>query len=225
MPSAFGAPRPSDDAIHKTGRSYLMSDTIPATPVLLLDAGAAGIRLSPNEFDAAEFEPGWRYELINGVLVVSPHTLPQERGPNERLGHWLLSYQEQHPQGAALDRTLPEHDIHVGGQRRRADRVIWAGLGRRPDPAETPTIAIEFVSAGRRNLIRDYEQKRHEYESIGVREYWVFNRFDRTVTVYLPGGKKLVRRENETYATDLLPGFELPLADLLAAADDWEPTG
>lgn len=189
---------------------------------LALGPEAAGLALSPSEFDEAEFEPGWRYELIHGVLVVSPATLPQERGPNERLGHWLLSYQENHPEGSHLDDTLPEHDIQVGDERRRADRVIWAGLGRAPRREETPTIVVEFVSAGMRNLIRDYEDKKSEYESIGVKEYWVFNRFDRTMTVFKPSDVQLVLAEGETYTTELLPGFQIELNELLSIADRWD---
>ncbi len=38
---------------------------------------ANGILMTPAEFDRAEFEDGWRYELINGVLIVSP--IPAEK--------------------------------------------------------------------------------------------------------------------------------------------------
>jgi Uma2 family endonuclease len=177
--------------------------------------------LTPDEFDAAEFEEGHRYELIHGVLIVSPAPLPQERSPTDCLGYWLRSYQDNHPQGWSLDDTLPEHDVLVGDDRRRADRVIWAGLGRQPRVDETPTIVIEFVSAGRRNLARDYETKRREYLQIGVQEYWVFNRFSRTLTVFQPGGKKTVLGEDQVYTTPLLPGFELRLAELFEAANRW----
>jgi hypothetical protein len=33
---------------------------------------------------------------------------------------------------------------------------------------------------------------------------------------------KQVIAENEVYRTDLLPGFELPLAQILGVADDWK---
>lgn len=190
--------------------------------VLRLGPGAAGMRLAPEEFDAAEFERGPRYELINRVLIVSPAPLPQERDPNDCLSHWLRSYQVNHPQGWSLDSTLPEHDVLVGDDRRRADRVIWAGLGRQPRVDETPTIVIEFVSAGRRNLTRDYETKRREYLSIGVQEYWVFNRFSRTLTVFQGGGKKKVLEGDQVFTPPLLPGFELSLADLFKTADRWD---
>ncbi len=199
-----------------------MSVATSEATVLLLGPGAAGMNLTPEEFDAAEFEEGYRYELIHGVLIVSPAPLPQERDPSDCLGYWLRSYQENHPQGWALDCTLPEHDVLVDDDRRRADRVIWAGLGRQPRVDETPTIVVEFVSSGRRNLTRDYETKRREYLQIGVREYWVFNRFSRTLTVFQAGGKKTVLAEDQIYTTPLLPGFELPLPELFAAANRWD---
>ncbi len=53
---------------------------------------------------------------------------------------------------------------------------------------------------------------------------WVIDRFQRTMTVY---GKRVSEKgervvtEHEVYQTPLLPGFELPLARILAAADAW----
>ena len=68
--------------------------------------------------------------------------------------------------------------------------------------------------------------KRAEYLGIGVREYWIIDRFQRIMTVYRnrpEGVATLVIEEAETYQTNLLPGFSLPLARLLARADDWSP--
>lgn len=195
-----------------------------ASPVALkLGPGAAGMLLAPQEFDVAEFEDGYRYELIHGVLVVSPAPLPQERDPNEELGHWLRNYQQTHPEGVVLDITLHEHDILVGDDRRRADRAIWIGLGRLPRPDDPPAIVVEFVSAGRRSLMRDYDEKRRQYESIGVREYWVFNRFQQTLTVFRTGERQVLTRP-DTYRTPLLPGFELPLERLFYFANRWDKT-
>jgi Uma2 family endonuclease len=193
------------------------------TPIRLhLSPAAAGSTLAPSEFDAADFEQGFRYELIKGVLVVSPATSMNERDPNEELGYWLRDYRDHHHDGKTLDLTLPEHHIIVGDDRRRADRAIWVRLGRLPQADETPTIAVEFVSAGKRNLLRDYEQKRVEYERVGIREYWVFNRFDCTLTVFGPGGQKQVFREDQVYMPALLPGFEVPLARLFELANRWD---
>lgn len=194
------------------------------TPILKLGPRSNGILLAPWEFDAAEFEAGWRYELINGVLVVNAAPLRQERDPNGELEYLLRKYQEEHPQGDALDCTVSEETVAIGPHRRRVDRAIWAGLGRLPGRYEAPTITVEFVSEGQPNRDRDYETKRHEYRSIGVREYWIIDRFERVMTVYRFEGPKAVTKTvtaRQTYTTPLLPGFKLPLGRLLKLADRW----
>lgn len=196
------------------------------SPPEVLGPEANGVLLTPEEFDNAEFEEGWRYELINGVLIVSPAPLERERDPNEELGRWLRNYQEDHPDGKALDVTLAEHTVYTGRNRRRVDRVLWIGLGRLPTRNDAPTVAVEFVSAGKRSFVRDYEEKRAEYRSIGVREYWIIDRFARTMTVFSLSkrgrGAKQIVTEDDTYTTPLLRGFELPLGRLLEFADRWE---
>jgi Uma2 family endonuclease len=85
-----------------------MSTAIPAVRRLRLGPRSAGLLLIPAEFDHARFRAGWRYELINGVLIVSPSPSRKERHPNDRLGQLLWNYHEQHPHGSSLDKTLPE---------------------------------------------------------------------------------------------------------------------
>ncbi len=184
----------------------------------------AGILMSPEEFDAVDdHDEDYRYELVRGVLVVTPVPLEEEADPNERFGGLLFLYQELHPQGRTLDRTRPERYVRTREGRRRPDRVIWAGLGRRPDEAsDIPSIAVEFVSGGKRNWSRDYVLKRNEYLEAGVAEYWIFDRFDRILTVYRnspTGAITIVVEEGETYRTPLLPGFDLPISRLLEVVD------
>jgi Uma2 family endonuclease len=186
-----------------------------------------GMLMTPEEFDAiTDYDDRYRYELINGVLVVSPIAAEAEADPNEELGFLLRLHKQLHKKGAALDLTLPERYIATPNSRRRADRVLWVGLGRVPDPAiDVPTIAVEFVSRRKRDRERDYEHKRKEYLAAGVVEYWIIDRFRRVMTVYRKPMRKptgQVVNENETYRTDLLPGFELPLAQILAVADKWK---
>jgi Uma2 family endonuclease len=201
-----------------------MATVAPKVRRLRLGPRSAGLLLTPKEFDRARGKRGWRYELINGVLVVSPYPSRKERHPNDQLGYWLRQYQESHPQSSSLDLTLPEEEIQIREERRRVDRAIWAGLGRDPGETEPPTIAVEFVSEGKVNQERDYVVKRAEYREIGVREYWIIDRFRRTLTVYIFGGaqdQELVIPEGQKYQTPSLPGFELDVARLLAYADRW----
>ena len=109
--------------------------------------------------------------------------------------------------------------------RRLADRLVWAGLGRLPNRRrDLPTIAIEFVSAGRSNWRRDYIDKRKEYMEAGIREYWIFDRFQRTLTIFRKdssGIQQEVVPAEGIYRPALLPGFGLPLDKLLAIANRW----
>jgi Uma2 family endonuclease len=185
--------------------------------------------MTPEEFDAtpsSRFVRGYRYEVINGVLVVSPYPGPGERSPNDDLGYLLRLYQDSHPHGAVIDETLPEQTVPAT-DRRRADRVVWVGLGRKPNEFEDiPAIVIEFVSSKRRDALRDYELKRDEYLAAGVQEYWIIDRFRRIMTVYrkgLAGPTFDLVTEAHTYETGLLPGFTLPLSRLLEKADRWRP--
>lgn len=198
--------------------------TIPLGP---LDAG---MPLTLDEFDEARFEKGYRYELLHGVLVVTPPALEEERDANEELGHWLRNDQDSHPEGRALDLTLPEQNIRTTTQNRRCDRAIWTGLRRRPRTRgpvrsrDLPSILVEFPSSRPADQRRDYEEKRVEYRDLGIQEYWIIDRFQRAMTVYSWRGSRWVKRtiaEGDLYRTPLLPGFELDLARLLAVSDKY----
>jgi Uma2 family endonuclease len=60
--------------------------------------------------------------------------------------------------------------------------------------------------------------------AINIKEYWIIDRFRRIMTIITKRRGRIrdqVIKENETYRTTLLPGFELPLTRLLAWADAW----
>ncbi len=196
------------------------------TKRIRLTQASNGMLVTPEEFDAVtDYDDLFVYELIHGVLIVSPVPDETERDPNEELGFLLRTHQYSHPQGSIIDKTLSEQYIALPDSRRRADRVIWLGLGRVPNPKkDVPAIAVEFVSNRKRDRVRDYEEKRRDYRAIGVSEYWVIDRFENTMTVFKKtstSASGIVVKANETYRTPLLPGFELPLRQLLKVAAEW----
>jgi len=183
-----------------------------------------GMSMTREEFwEHDNWAPGYRYELVHGVLIVNPPPDIGERNPNDVLGHWIRVYWETHPNGKVINETAPEHTIPTSAGFRRADRVIWAGLGRLPDPnKDIPTIVIEFVSRRSRDRQRDYIEKRDEYRAAGVREYWVIDRFRRCLTICTAADETTVDADGN-YSTPLLPGFELSVARVLAIADRYAP--
>lgn len=193
----------------------------PAMTGRRLNFASAGLSMTLAEFDAInDFEEGYRFELINGVVVVTPEPAPSHWSANDELGRLLRNYGEDHPQGSCLSGTVPEVYLLTSYAKRRADRALWIGLGRDPEPKhDTPAIVIEIVSPGREAFLRDFEKKRDEYLELGCSEYWVIDKSDRTMTVFRRSVPCHIVKENQVYSTPLLPGFELPLAKILRAAD------
>jgi Uma2 family endonuclease len=195
--------------------------------ITYLDVSCNGMNMTPEEFDAVEdWDPAYEYELIRGTVIVNPIPSEGEVDPNGELEMMFRAYQAVHPQGKCLDKSLQERYVYLpDGSRRKADRVIWAGLGRRPHPKkDVPAIVVEFVSRAARDRRRDYELKRDEYLQLGVKEYWVIDRFHRFMMVFRPDGSEQKITESEIFQTSLLPGFELPLARLFALSDEWKDT-
>ena len=113
-----------------------MSTATPAVRQLRLGPPSAGMLLTTAEFDRARFQQGCCYELINGVVVVSPTPSRKERQPNEELGYLLRHYQLTHRQGSLLDLAL--HEETIEGKRVRPRRS-WPSSCRRVRAIRTET--------------------------------------------------------------------------------------
>lgn len=82
-----------------------------------------------------------------------------------------------------------------------------------------PALVIEVVSEESRT--RDYTEKREEYLSFGVQEYWIVD-FERQQVLVLRrrGGKwhEITVGVQDVYRCLVLPGFELTFAPIFEAA-------
>ncbi|QDT16973.1 Uma2 family endonuclease [Alienimonas californiensis] len=184
-----------------------------------------GMSMTTEEFDAVRYEdcdPGFRYELVRGVLIVSPIPKNPHEAMIDDLGFRVEKYRREHPDGAACDGTLPGRYVETFIGRRIADRVVWCGLGRDPNHAEdVPTIAVEIVSERTRDRRREYLEKRAEHRDAGVAEYWIVDRFARTVTVVESSGTERAIGEQDSLTSPLLPGFSITPLDLFREAERW----
>jgi len=180
--------------------------------------------MTPDVFDLIEdYQEGCRYELIQGVLVVNPIPRKPSRGMAVRLMHLLEKYGDEFEKDIDFFTVLFEEEIRLpNGNRRRCDVAIWLELARNPQPDDVPTITVEFVSKRKADVKRDYVDKRADYLEAGVQEYWIIDRFQRTMTALKNRrGRWQERRlsEGEKYTTSLLPRFELDISELFARAD------
>ena len=180
-----------------------------------------GYPLSLEEFLGADYQKGFKYELIGGKLVVSP-----EAGlPHNRLEIFLLyllwRYAERYPhiinyvtKGArvfipdAVRITCPEPDLaayHNFPPHREGES--WEDV--------SPLLVAEILSPD--NAVKDLVRNAELYLQVpSIKEYWVVDGItdpDRpTLKAHRRWGQKwriIDVPYGGTYTTRLLPGFEL----------------
>jgi Uma2 family endonuclease len=186
-----------------------------------------GRELTDEEFESAEYEEGYRYELIAGRLFVSPFpSLPHEEVV-AWLEAFLTSYCTACPQvinrvatparvfvPGAVRSTRPEPDLaayhnypfHIPRRERH-----WRDV--------SPVLVAEVVSED--NAEKDLVRNVGLYAQVpSIQEYWLVDpgeddaRF--VLRVYRRGRGRRWRRPVDvpfgaTYTTPLLPGFSLPV--------------
>jgi Uma2 family endonuclease len=183
----------------------------------------AGRRMSLEDFDTAEGQPGYIYELSKGVVIVSDVPGPPHLAQLNAIRRQLAAYDLANPNvihtiagGAECKMLLGEEESE-----RHPDISVY----KSPPPQENvwatwiADLVIEIVSPDSEH--RDYVEKRQEYLSFGVREYWIVDAGREEVLVLRRRGARWterVVRPPEVYTTRTLPGFEFHCAAAFQAA-------
>jgi len=85
----------------------------------------------------------------------------------------------------------------------------------------SPDLTIEVVSKG--SVVRDYIEKKNDYEAFGVAEYWIIDPLSETIIVYSLKNKKYevfsAVEEAGTAKSHLLEGFELTFEEVFKTED------
>ena len=177
----------------------------------------AGVAMTREEFAEADFEGPWRYERHNGRLAVMvPPGYEHHRTVKSFRNH-LGAYELNHPE--IVQDVFQESWTSVNDDTDRLPDIavyLRGGTGRIPN--RVPDLIFEIVSQTANDHRRDYEEKRADYERLGVREYVIVDRFDHRVTVLqLEAGAYVegVLGPDDAYTTPLLPGLEIPLAGVI----------
>jgi Uma2 family endonuclease len=188
----------------------------------------AGVRLFTVQ-DLETFpEDGNRYEVIEGELYVShaPHAEHQvildEATTALKIWH-RASGLGLVVSGAGL--IFSRHDGVIPDLMWFSDERLSHAMSNPANGAwdghfyAAPDLAIEVLSPGAANEARDREVKLTLYSRRGVREYWIIDRFTRTVAVYRrTDGATLelaaTLTDSDTLSSPLLPGFALVVGQL-----------
>jgi Uma2 family endonuclease len=194
--------------------------------IVKLSASDHGRPMSLDQFEAADYEEGFQYELIDGRVAVSP----QANFSQHWLERWLVRkldrYADSRPDIVGFvankarvfvpdrdDVTAPEPDIALYHEQPEAEEVAkinWQAI--------SPFIVAEVLTTDD-NIEKDFTRNVELYFLVPtIREYWILdgrrNAAEPTLHVRRRHGSRWILREvmpGETYETRTLPGFRLRL--------------
>lgn len=172
-------------------------------------------RLTEEEFLRLP-DDGRKYELVNGEAKVVPTNFE-----HDMIGAIIISYLMQHAKGHGAVTTGQTGFRMVGGNIRCPD-VSFTIKERLPDGKVprtmgdgAPDFCVEIISPS--EDLADIQRKLAEYFSSGARLVWHVFPETQSVAVYRSPYEKIVfTSESSLDASDILPGFQCPVADLFA---------
>jgi Uma2 family endonuclease len=161
-----------------------------------------------------------RCELLRGELVMMSPAGSRHGAIAARMAHLLLNFVEPQALGEVLGAETgfliasdPDTVRAPDAAFIRADRVT-DGLPQGFFPG-APDLAVEVLSPDDR--ASEVLAKVEDWLSAGCHAVWVVDPKTRTVTVYRSSGDAVVLKTTDTLTGgDLLPGLELPVANIFA---------
>ena len=195
---------------------------------LYLTPADQGRALTWEEFESADAKEGYRYEMIEGRVEVSPTpNVPHDIALNRTLGALIL-YSMEHEDilryvtsNACVFLPDPTNEITMF----RPDLAGYTEFFPKGTPiAEmdwrnvSPAFVVEILSEGTED--KDLDRNRRLYVQVpSIQDYWIVDprasADEPMMLVYRRRGRRwsacLTIAAGETYTTPLLPGFSLVL--------------
>ncbi len=185
-----------------------------------------GRKMSLKSFEFAPVQEGYVYELARGYIVVSDIPNYPHARRNSLIRMHLDCYHFENPSalhlmlgGSDCKLLIPEWEswrhpdiaVYLTAPKGRQDRTMWR--------AWIPDLTIEVVSDSSRD--RDYTEKRDEYWTLGVKEYWIVDVQLDQVLILKRGRSQWTEKKlgpDGVLETKLLPGFKLPCKAIFEVA-------
>lgn len=184
----------------------------------------AGRLLTQEQYDDAEYESGYVYEIVDGFLIVSPHPIPWHDVWVQVLQRALGDYSRRFP--SRVNYVSTHSDVVIGGRpgptRPQPDVAAYRAFPS-PPPARwddvCPLVVCEVISERRAH--KDSNRNRHLYWLAGgIAEYWIVDPREDWVRPALivlcrvpgePNWQEAVIRFGQTFRSTALPRFSLNL--------------
>lgn len=166
-------------------------------------------------------DDGFRYEVLNGELYMTPPPTTQHQRASFRLALRMGNFVLDHNLGEVLLAPcgvyLPAHPIPVQPD------ILFVRAERRGIIGEecvegAPDLVVEVLSPS--NWLYDRREKFQVYREAGVPEYWIVDYRARTIEVFfLERGVYVLLSEygpGEVARSCVLEGFEVPVDEVFA---------
>lgn len=172
-----------------------------------------GLRMSADEYLALSDDGFW-YELVDGVVCMSPSPAYWHQRVTAHIVHQIALYLDRNPIGV----VVAEVDVRIRDDLVYRPDVIFLSTEKaskcHDKVREIPDIVVEVISPDSGNY--DTQTKRNDYEAAGVAEYWLIDpRRDEFHFLSLREGRYQEAPFGPArFASTVLPGFELNLERL-----------
>ena len=168
-------------------------------------------------------DDGKRYEVIRGVLYVSPAPIPLHQYVHTRLLVLLTRFVDENRLGVVLGAPM---DVRL--PRRIGDPVqpdlVFLRTGNQPrwevdaNFSGSPDLVVEILSPS--TARRDRKVKHSAYREAGIPEYWIVDPRARTIEVFglSEDGARYIELcrggEADTVRSAVLPGLEVRIGEI-----------
>jgi Uma2 family endonuclease len=162
---------------------------------------------------------GWKYEIIDGVLYMSPPPLIRHQDVSGELFSEMRIYARRNKLGKVLEAPC---GVRLPGQKVPVEPDILFVKQERLNIIEeryvegAPDLIVEILSPS--NMNYDLETKFNLYQNAGVSEYWLVNTWDKTVAIYhLADGAYTLTGSygaDDTVGSTVLNGFSIAVTTL-----------
>jgi Uma2 family endonuclease len=185
-----------------------------------------GRQMSLDDFEQAEEQEGYVYELSRGIITVSDVPNKSHLFQVYAVRRQLSVYDISHPGPIRMIASGNECKVPIVGFASERHPDVSVYLSPAPDVQDeelwmlwVPEIVIEVISPSSRQ--RDYEEKPAEYLRFGVKEYWIVDAEKRVMVVMRRSRGRWAEttvKPPAIYRPRLRPGFEFSIDDVFKSA-------